>query len=79
MKRILALFLVLVMATVLMATASGCQKSGANTKLLDGQTITIASWGSAKPNAGNEAGDLQLEAIAAAKRNMVARSSIWIQ
>lgn len=67
MKRVISLILALVMCSVLMATASGCNKDDANTKLLNGQTIRIATWGSAKPAAGTEAGDLQLEAIAAAE------------
>lgn len=67
MKRIISLVLAVVLIVGLMACTSGCKNEGANTKLLEGKTITIASWGSAKPPAGTEAGDLQLEAIAAAE------------
>lgn len=68
MKRIISLVLVLVLAVGLMACASGCKGGGANTKLLDGQTIKIASWGGDhKPVAGTEAGDIQWEAIEAAQ------------
>ena len=69
MKRIISLALVLILTVSLMACASGCgKKGGANTELLSGKTIKIASWGGDhKPAAGTEAGDLQWEAIEAAE------------
>lgn len=67
MKRIISLFLVIVLAMGLMSVASGCKKNtDANTSLLNGVNIRIASWGSAKPVVGTEDGDLKLAAIEAA-------------
>lgn len=69
MKRLISLGLALIMTISLMALASGCgkEKGKADTDLLEGMTIRIASWGTAKPVEGTEDGDLKLEAIAAAE------------
>ena len=68
MKRIFSLMLALVLVAGMMATASGCKKGqSAKTDLLDGKTIKIASWGTAKPTEGTEDGDLKLDAIKAAE------------
>jgi len=67
MKRVISLLLVLVMCIGLMACASGCKKNNpADTSLLNGVNIRIASWGSAKPTEGTEDGDLRYAAIDAA-------------
>lgn len=68
MKQIISLFLALIMTISVMAVASGCSgKENANSDLLKGKTIRIASWGTAKPSEGTEDGDLKLAAIAEAE------------
>ncbi len=70
MKKIVSFLMCIVLTFGMMAMASGCKgnKEKANTDLLKGQTIRVTGWGDdAKPVAGTESGDLQLEAIAAAE------------